>query len=195
MGQIKNIKLHIVTDIKSAMHYLLVILLIYYAHGKPTIPDSEPSNKTNADCHPNNWDVLWTKGNGVWYTPVNKPYNWYDMNTVCRNIEKGRTTLATVISSAEQRKLAQLLKTMDVSSAWTGGVRVASKLWFWYKDTGVKKTMDEVKYSYWSGGNPSDSRGHKDCIHICNGEYGHVGGAWNDLTCTYERPGVCELRC
>merc|ERR1711962_156040 len=178
MGQIKNIKLHIVTDIKSTMNKVVAILLI------GIIIQSDATQVTSS-CSPSNWNVAWSRISDTWYTIIPSPDTWHNMEKKCRSIEPGRTTMGRITNNHEFQHVYNRLLS-NTNHAWLGGVRVA-QIWFkWYDSIGKK--LQDLTFTNWGTKQP-DYNGH--CITMDKWNGGH----WWDNDCNQKYSGVCELRC
>merc|ERR1712189_947 len=183
MGQIKNIKLHIVTDIKimQLINAITVFLLISIV---PT------SSKSGPICLPTNWSYTWFRSGNTWFTNIKKRVTWAQAVEECKKIEPGRSTLASIETKAEQNDVAQA--DIDGYWTWTAGIMVAQlKKWYWYKDNGKDFSFKPLNKSFWNKGQPS---GDGNCVSLCPKEKG-AKRMLNDDLCSSLCPALCELRC
>ncbi|XP_044181118.1 attractin-like protein 1 [Acropora millepora] len=94
--------------------------------------------------------------------------------------------LAVIKSEDENQFLYNLLpKTGSKPSGWIGLYRKADYKFYWLDDR-----PEEGNYQNWSDGNPSNSGGTEDCVHLRGGNF---DGKWNDLTCSRTDPvAICQ---
>merc|ERR1711962_110609 len=184
MGQIKNIKLHIVTDIKKSKMMLAFPLLLVLLHtcSSSVIPKN--------DCFPRNWKYAWSRVGNTWFPFFKTRGNWDAAEKHCRAIEPGRTMLASPRTRDENSHLWSIMKRENEGSVWLGAVRLDGRKEFhWYRNNGRTITLEQLRNTFWFKGEPNNSGGHEDCVVMLQ------NGAWNDGSCTGSYPAHCELRC
>merc|ERR1712126_570462 len=104
---------------------------------------------------PTNWKHPWTRVGKVWYTFLLGPGTWHQMEKECRQVEPGRTTLASIKSVAEQKHLENMYK-LNKGNIWMAGVRVASKTFYWYKNLGGSIKLEPLTIQHWDKDQPDD---------------------------------------
>jgi len=136
-----------------------------------------------AACYPEDFSKPWVRVEGVWYTRLPVAVTWYDAEERCRSIEPGRSTLASIRYPREQNRLMQ-----DVGhygDHWTGAVRVADKLIYWFKNIKNIKVLEDLTMTHWKPGQPDGNQ----CVVF------HSDGNWEAHYCTNNNFPLCELRC
>ena len=108
---------------------------------------------------------------------------WTNSRRFCQSLG---ADLAVIKSEDENQFLYKLLpKTSGEPSGWIGLYRKADYKFYWLDDR-----PEEGNYQNWSDGNPSDSGGTEDCVHLRGGNF---DGKWNDLTCSRTDPvAICQ---
>ena len=166
------------------MYNLLIIISFgYVAFAYPVSEDQ--SN----ECMPHNWEHAWARVGGVWYTFIEGPGTWQEMEKACRTIESGKSSLATMRNAEEQKHFADMARKEHVDYVWIGGARVALDWFFWYKDNGNSVKLERMPVTYWNSGEPSNTNNEEDCIQM------YKNGRWNDELCHHKKSALCELRC
>lgn len=99
---------------------------------------------------------------------------WSDAQNECLN---HGSTLVKIETAAENSWLK--INHSLLGGPWIGAYTKTRSVWFWVSDNSI------VTYTDWIPGQPSDSGGNQDCVHI------HDSG-WNDLSCTTFLPYLCE---
>ncbi|KAK2560026.1 Ladderlectin [Acropora cervicornis] len=107
---------------------------------------------------------------------------WTNSRRFCQNLG---AELAMIKSNDEDQFVYYLLRnTSDAQSGWIGLYRKADKKFYWLDDR-----PGEGNYQNWDDGNPSNTGGSEDCVHV----QGHRYGKWNDLTCSRTNPvAICQ---
>lgn len=137
-------------------------------------------------CIPQDWSVSWSKVGTTWYANIQKHATWHRQEEKCRNLEPGRSSLASIRSQAEQDHLKQLL---GGQVHYIGGVRVANDWIFWYRDINGEKKLDNMRVTFWR-----DTDLHmEDCRWKIIGLY--PDGTWYLGRESWLHSAFCELRC
>merc|ERR1712179_410997 len=125
MGKIKelNRRLYVSTMLVHITTVLLLPLLSRIALSQPLTTPSSLANRTNTNCFPTHWSSPWSKVGSVWYTLLQGPGTWHKMEQMCRSIEPGRSTLASIKTVYEQAHLTKIMKNSRLE-AWLGGARL-----------------------------------------------------------------------
>ena len=112
----------------------------------------------------------------------------------CKGVETGRTSLATIRNVREKNHI--LSADFPDGETWTGGVRLAGDLWFWYKENGKGKILTDISPTFWGEGRPSETKKDGSGGGSCIAFYNSVGnGTWTNASCDDKKPSLCELRC
>lgn len=110
---------------------------------------------------------------------------WTNSRKFCQNLG---ADLAVIKSEDENQFLYKLLQKTSGElkpSGWIGFYRKADNKFHWLDDR-----PEEGNYQNWSDGNPSDTGGTEDCVHLRGGSF---EGKWNDLTCSRTDPvAICQ---
>ena len=86
-------------------------------------------------------------------------------------------------SEDENQFVSDLLRnTSDARDGWIVLYRKADKKFYW-----LDGHPADGNYEKWNDGEPSDSDGNEDCVHL-NG--GNSDGTWNDRSCSYAKNSV-----
>ena len=108
----------------------------------------------------------------------------------CANIERGRSSIASLRSDLEQNEVTKRLGSSD---SWIGAVEIGtSGHWFWWSSCSVGGPS-EITKAYWALGEPSNSGQNEGCAVI--GWSGGKHKKWVDLSCQNKVKAICELRC
>ena len=145
------------------------------------------------ECIPQSWSHPWTKVGNTWYTKIAEPAIWDDSVTLCENVERGRTSIASVETEEEKKHLIGTFSSTDHRWWWIGGIRIGSNQWYWYKRVGGKAVISDLRKTYWVSGAPRDQKRNLHCILVEIPD-----GKWWDANCEYVRGVggvICELRC
>ena len=104
--------------------------------------------------------------NGHKYELYNVSTTWDQAYKMC---EEMGGHLVTITSKEENEFVLNLSKQAGLNQfIWLGGYANGDRKWFWVTDEGFS-------YSNWGSGEPNNSGGNEDCLHMTE------SGAWNDI--------------
>ena len=134
-----------------------------------------------SSCVPTNWNYPWLKVGTAWFTKLDTPRPWYEQMKKCGDIEKGRSSIASIRSSEE----VKVMKHRFPGQYWMGGFEIErSGHWLWWN----RGRFEEVKKFFWYRSEPDNAGGHSACMHFYHG--------WMaDGRCDHLLRALCELRC
>ena len=117
------------------------------------------------------------------YYVASSASTWTNSRIFCQNLG---ADLAVIKSEDENRFLYNLLRKTRWVSGWIGLYRKADHKFYWLDDRPA-----EGNYQKWSSGNPDNSGGREDCVHLLVGN--NQDEKWNDLTCSRSDPvAICQ---
>ena len=106
---------------------------------------------------------------------------WADAELNCVSQD---ANLVSIHSAGENNFVRDLIKNFDPANEWTWiGLSDFHKEggWMW-------SDVSEVSFTLWSEGQPDNSGGEEDCVHI------NYPTRWNDIRCHYTHHSVCKSR-
>lgn len=168
------------------VEYLICVYCDGGTHGNSSINVTSVVNSYK--CTPTNWSYSWFKAGAAWYTETRCKGSWQQMMMQCAKIEPGRSTIATIRSEFERKRIEQSSLLGD--KRWTGGIRIAQNLWYWYKYNGKPAVILPIKKFFWGKDEPSASSASQVCIKLMENKR-----QWTDELCHSVGTALCELRC
>merc|ERR1712002_1230294 len=79
------------------------------------------------DCIPKNWQYSWKRIGQAWFTHTREAGDWTAVSDLCKKIEPGRTSIASVLSPAEHAGIVLDLPNEDW---WIGAVRIGGRRFY-----------------------------------------------------------------
>ena len=147
---------------------------------------------SNIQCVPTNWNYSWRFNDGTWYTRTHHLGNWNDAVNECKNIERSRTSIASIRTKNEQRFIERERIEVD---HWVGGIQLGYKRWVWFTDKDFSMSVTPMGYTNWYTNRPDYPTG-SYCMAIESSNTGYKPFTWNDYKCYLtSKAGLCELRC
>ena len=144
------------------------------------------------ECVPRNWRYAWSREGNAWFTRARGHGDFDSMMEACKEIEPGRTTLASILTMREQRNVV-----LDLPDGgwWLGGVRIGWKRWHWMSDRtsfGIRMVGLNVSgFINWGAGQPTGNLG-ETCLGIRTIAYNRK---WGNYNCNFKFRAICQLRC
>ncbi|XP_017948241.1 hepatic lectin-like [Xenopus tropicalis] len=121
-------------------------------------------------------DSDWKGFDGNCYYIVTTKKAWTDARAACK---LKNSDLVIINSEREQNFLSSIT---DMSDFWIGLKGNTDKNeWRW-----VDGTIHKLSEGFWLKGEPNNSGGQEDCVHM------RVQKKWNDIVCSNQYKAICE---